>query len=78
MPAVSVVHLHGASTNFDLSPSFLNELKGMRYFILKHMNLLYLPLKLTLSFGLILRVIAFSLLGKTKRARVYLEGLKVI
>jgi len=78
VPAVSVVHLHGASTNFDLSPSFLNELKGMRYFILKHMNLLYLPLKLTLSFGLILRVIAFSLLGKTKRARVYLEGLKVI
>ncbi|MCR4305875.1 MAG: glycosyltransferase family 2 protein [Candidatus Daviesbacteria bacterium] len=78
VPAVEVTHLHGASTNFDLSPSFLNELKGMRYFSFKHMRSLYLPLKIFLSVGLVFRVIAFSLFGKTKRARVYLEGLKVV
>ncbi len=78
VPSIEVVHLHGASTNFDLIPSFLNELKGMKYYLLKHLNSFYLPLKLFLSFGLILRAIAFSLFGKTKRARVYLEGLKVI
>lgn len=78
VPTVEVVHLHGASTNFDLSPSFLNELKGIKYYILKHLKSLYVPLKIFLSFGLVLRVITFSLFGKTKRARVYLEGLKVI
>lgn len=78
VPQVSVVHLHGASTNFDLSPSFLNELKGIKFYLKKYYKFLYLPVKLFLVIGLILRVIAFSLLGKTKRARVYLEGLKII
>lgn len=78
VPQVSVVHLHGASTNFDLALSFLNELKGIKYYLLKHMKAIYLPLKLFLVIGLIFRVISFTLLGKTKRARVYLEGLKVV
>ena len=78
MPAVSVIHLHGASTNFDLAPSFLNELKGIKYFSLKHYNSFYLLVRFFLIIGLILRVIAFSLLGKTKRARVYVEGLSVV
>lgn len=77
-PQVEVVHLHGASTNFDLSHGFLNELKGIKYYSLKHYKFLYLPVKLFLIFGLVFRVIAFSLLGKTKRAKVYMEGLKVI
>ncbi len=77
-PQISVVHLHGASTNFDLSLSFLNELKGIRYYLLKHYRVFYLFVKLFLILGLILRVIAFSLLGKTKRSKVYLDGLKVI
>ena len=78
VPAVSVIHLHGASTNFDLAPSFLNELKGIKYFSLKHYNSFYLLVRFFLIIGLILRVIAFSLLGKTKRARVYVEGLSVV
>jgi len=78
VPQFAVVHLHGASTNFDLSPSFLNELKGIKYYLVKHMKNLYVLLKLFLIIGLIFRVIAFSLLGKTKRARIYMEGLTVI
>lgn len=78
VPQVSVIHLHGASTNFDLSASFLNELKGIKYYLLRHCKVYYLPVKLFLSIGLILRVIAFSILGKTKRAGAYMEGLKVI
>ncbi|MBI2019741.1 glycosyltransferase family 2 protein [Candidatus Daviesbacteria bacterium] len=78
VPQVSVTHLHGASTNFDLGPSFFNELKGIKYYIKKHISPLYLPLKALLTAGLIFRVIAFSLLGKTKRAKVYMEGIKVI
>lgn len=78
VPSIEVVHLHGASTNFDLAPSFLNELKGIKYFSLKHYNSFYLLVRLFLTAGLILRVIAFSLLGKTKRARIYVEGLSTV
>lgn len=77
-PQVEAVHLHGASTNFDLSSGFLNELKGIKYFLKKHYSSCYLPVKLFLVIGLILRVIAFSFLGKTKRARVYMEGLSIV
>ena len=78
VPQIEVVHLHGASTNFDLSSSFLNELKGIKYYLQKHYPRSYLPTKLFLILGLILRIIAFSLLGKTARARVYMEGLGVV
>jgi len=75
---VEVVHLHGASTNFDLSSSFLNELKGIRYYLLKHYKGFYFLVKIFLILGLVMRIVAFSVLGKTKRAKVYMEGLKVI
>ena len=78
VPQVTVVHLHGASTNFDLGSSFLNEIRGIRYYLKKHFRVFYLPVKLFLIAGLILRVMAFSLMGKTKRAKIYLEGLSVI
>lgn len=78
VPQVEVIHLHGASTKFDLGASFLNELKGIKYYLSKHFKSFYLPTKLFLILGLLLRVIAFSLLGKTQRARVYVEGLGVI
>ncbi len=78
VPQVSVVHLHGASTNFDLGDSFFNELRGIKYFLKKHYGFIYYPVKLFLILGLLLRVIAFSLLGKTQRARVYMKGLGVV
>lgn len=77
-PQVLAIHLHGASTNFDLSASFLNELKGIKYYLNKHYRIFYWFTKVFLVLGLIMRVLAFSFLGKTKRARVYVEGLKVI
>lgn len=78
VPQVEVVHLHGASTKFDLGASFLNELKGIKYYLQKHYRNFYPPTKFFLILGLLLRVIAFSLLGKTQRARAYVEGLGVI
>lgn len=77
-PQISVVHLHGASTNFDLSSSFLNELKGIKYYLRKHYGIFYLPVKLSMVLGLLLRILAFAILRKPKRVRVYMEGLKVI
>lgn len=77
-PQVEMVHLHGASTNFDLGPSYLNELKGIKYYLKKHYGYLYLPVKLFLIKGLILRALAFSILRKPKRAKIYWEGIRVV
>lgn len=78
VPSVEAVHLHGASTNFDLSASFLNELKGIKYYLQNHYPQFYLLTKLFLILGLILRIIVFSILRKRDRARVYMKGLRVI
>lgn len=78
VPTVSAVHLHGASSNFDLSVGFLNEIKGIRYYLKKHYSLLYFFVKYFLMWGLLLRVIAFSVLGKKNRARIYWEGLRYV
>lgn len=78
VPQVEVTHLHGASSNFDLGSSFINEISGISYYLKKHYPLFYLPTKLFIVLGLVLRIIAFSFLGKSKRARVYVEGLKII
>lgn len=78
VPQFEVVHLHGASTDFDLSTSFFNELKGIKYYLQKHYSFYYLPVKLFLLLGLVLRTIVFRLTRNTKRAKVYWSGLKVV
>ncbi len=78
VPQVEVTHLHGASTSFDMKSSFINELKGVKYYLKKHYSLLYWPLKLFLVLGLVLRVIAFTFTGKSDRARIYVEGIGLV
>ena len=78
VPTITVTHLHGASSNFDTSPAFVQELKGLKYFFKKYYSSWYFLVKLFLIKGLMLRVIVFSFLGKTKRAKAYIDGLKVI
>jgi len=78
VPEVEVVHLHAASSKFDPSLALLSELKGLKFYFKKHYLKEYFLVKLFLILGLILRIATFSILGKTKRARVYLEGLKIV
>ena len=78
VPEVAVTHLHGASSQFDPSPALLWELKGLKYYYQKHLKNSYPFVKFFLILGLILRAVIFSLLGKTKRARAYIESLGVI
>lgn len=77
VPAVSAVHLHGASSKFDYSSGFLNEIKGIKYYLKKHFSNAYLIIYFFLILGLTLRVFVFFMLGKTQRAKVYLQGLYV-
>jgi len=76
--SIFATHLHGASIGFESTSPFVRELKGLKYYFQKYYSLSYFMVKLLLILGLILRIVAFSLLGKTKRARAYIEGLAVI
>ena len=77
-PQIKVTHLHGASSKFDSTLAFVNELKGLKYYFRKYYSTWYSLVKMFLILGLVLRIMAFSLLGKTQRARAYIEGLAVI
>ncbi len=78
VPTIKVTHLHAASSNFDTSPAFVLELKGLKYYFKKYYANFYPLVKIFLIVGLILRVIAFALLLKMNRAKAYLKGLSVI
>lgn len=77
-PSLVITHLQKASSKDFPEKALTNELKGIKVYFKKHYSGSYLLVRLFLILGLILRIIAFSFLGKTKRARAYVEGLSVI
>lgn len=77
-PSVSVVHLHRASSKDNTDKVFALEIKGVSMYLKKYYASYYPIVKIFLIMGLVLRVIAFSLLLKTSRARAYLEGLSYV
>ncbi len=78
VPSIRAVHLHGASSDFDRTPAFLNEIRGMVFFLKKYYSGYYFWLKLVLADGLLTRAFVFRLLGKRDRVRAYLAGLKIL
>ncbi len=77
-PVTEAVHLHRASSKDNPEKAFTLELKGMKVYLKKYHGSWYQVIKLFLILGLVLRVIAFSLFGRTARARAYIEGLKEV
>lgn len=77
-PSIKAVHLHRASSKDNPEKVFTAEIKGIKIYFEKYYKNSYLLVKLVLIIGLILRIIAFSLLGKTARARAYMEGLSMV
>lgn len=75
-PDIAVTHLQRASQT-DSTASFVRELAGIKYYFQKYYSI-YPFLRLFLVLGLTFRIIAFSLLGKTRRAAAYVEALGVI
>lgn len=73
-PDIAVTHMQRASNKDAPERAFVLELKGIKYYFQKYYSI-YPFLRLFLVLGLILRIIAFSFLGNTKRARAYLEAL---
>lgn len=77
-PDIMVTHLHRASSKENPESAFTKEIAGINYYLNKYYPHSYFLVKPFLVLGLILRIIACSLLGKTKLARAYLEGLSLI
>ena len=78
VPTITATHLHAASSNFDTSPAFVSEIKGLSYYFKKYYKNYYWFYKIIMIKGLILRIIVFTLFGKTKRANAYMKGLGMI
>jgi len=78
VPSIQVTHLHGASSSADKSVIFIRELSGLKVYLKKYYCLAYPLVKVFLILGLIIRIIAFSFLGKFNRANAYMGGLGVI
>jgi|SRR3989344_3455340 len=77
-PSIVVTHLHRASSKENPEIAFSKEIKGISYFLKKYYSNSYFLVKLILILGLILRIVTFSLIGQTKRAKAYLEGLRYV
>lgn len=77
-PDFSVVHLGGASSGGDISVPLFREMEGLLYVYRKHYPSLVWYLKLLIVLGCLMRIAAFTLLGKTNRVKAYLQVLKQI
>lgn len=77
-PSIKAVHLHRASSKENPEKAFTAEIKGIKIYFKKYYANEYPFIRLFLITGLLLRIIAFSLLGKTARARAYMEGLSMV
>lgn len=77
-PTISVTHLHRASSKDFPEQALTKELNGIKFYLKKYFPNWYGAVKFFLILGLILRIIAFSILGKTARSRAYIDGLGVI
>jgi N-acetylglucosaminyl-diphospho-decaprenol L-rhamnosyltransferase len=67
----SVVHLAGASSNFDLSPAYTKEMHGLVYYFEKHYHGIWKLMKLIIKGGNLARSIAFNVIGNHDRAKIY-------
>ncbi|MBI2600021.1 glycosyltransferase family 2 protein [Candidatus Daviesbacteria bacterium] len=78
VPQFEVTHLHGASSRLYPQRLYISELKGIKYYFKKHYPNSFLLARLILFLGTLFRTITFILLGKTVRARAYMEGLSYV
>lgn len=75
-PSFSVVHLGGASSGGNIAVPLSREMEGLIYVYKKHYPAWLPYLKLLIVLGCLIRIVAFSLLGKFDRVKAYSEVLK--
>lgn len=75
-PSFSVVHLGGASSGGNISVPLFREMEGLIYVYKKHYPSWVTYLKILIMLGCLLRIVAFTLIGKIDRVRAYVQVLK--
>jgi GT2 family glycosyltransferase len=76
-PEFAITHLDKASSKFMLEKPLLNEIKGIVRFFKQHYKAQYSWVSLVMRVCLMMRVVAFTLLGNGQRRRAYVEAMKV-
>lgn len=75
-PNIELIHVGGASSGGNVGVPLSKEMEGLIYVYKKHYPGWVLYVKLLIVLGCLMRVIAFTLLGKTDRVKAYLQVLK--
>lgn len=77
-PQFSITHLDKASSKFMLEKPLLNEFKGVKRYFEAHYRSSWSFVRQVIRVSLILRIIAFGLMGNKPRVKAYLEGFKLL
>lgn len=78
VPTFEITHLDKASSKFMLEKPLLNEIKGIVRYFHQHYKSSYPFVQIIMYISLLLRAIAFTLLGNSQRRKAYTEALKVL
>lgn len=77
-PVTKIVHIGGGSVKQVRTSAFVGEYRGLIYFYKKYKNTLSLQILIALlKIGALLRIVVFTLTGRLKTAKAYVEVLKV-
>lgn len=77
-PDFEVVHLGGASSGYRIGVPLYKEMEGLIYLFRKHYRGWLGYVKLVILKGCLLRIVAFSILGKFNRVNAYLRVIRLI
>lgn len=72
----SLIHLGGASSGGNIAVPLFREMEGLVYVYKKHYPSLLWFLKLLIMLGCLMRIVAFTFLGKTDRVKAYVNVLR--
>lgn len=75
-PDFSAIHLGGASSGGNIAVPLFKEMEGLIYVYKKHYPSLSWYLRLLIVLGCLMRIVAFTLLGKFDRVKAYYQVLK--
>lgn len=77
-PCTKIIHIGGGSMKQVRTTAFIGEYRGLIYYYKKYKSTLALQILIALlKMGALLRVVLFTLAGRFKTAKAYVEVLKV-
>lgn len=78
VPEFSITHLDKASSQGLLEKPLLNEIKGIKRYFSQHYKSKWGFVRFVMYISLLLRILAFTVLGKSDRRKAYTDALGIL